>query len=1107
MRNIKVIKRDLRLVDFDASFIQNAIKRAMDEVGVDDYSCAENIANDIAKVIEASPDFYSVEKIQDMVEEALMESSHKDVARAYILYRDKRSKARNSKSDEVIAGIINAEHNDITRENANSDANTPAGMMAKIASERSKEYVDNYLIPNDAKQFIDANLLYPHDKDYWPTRSLTCIQHPMDKLLEGGFVAGHGESRPAKRIETASILCAISLETVQNLMHGGQAIPALDYYLAPYVRKTYIEELKKVERIAGVDLSSCYDETVEDYIEKSTDSLPQLERLKQLAINETVHRVHQAMEAFIHNMNTIHSRAGNQVVFSSVNYGTDTSAEGRCVIRELLLTTERGVGGGSTAIFPIQIWKLKAGVSKNPGDRNYDLYQLACRVTARRFFPNFLNLDASFNQDSAWVESDPRRFEHEVACMGCVDGKEVITYKKDGKLFVTSFEKFWNNMKKDFEVRNSSEEGFAEGQFIDLDGVEIQDVHGFVECLRIIKNPDNSDWMKVTLTNGRVLMVTSNHPWSVKEKGVVLTKDLVLGDKVTVSTTQIAEESVTSNNEELAWLKGFILCDGCYDGQMMSTIGMDEIDIAEKYCDVFQKQIQSHTFIREQHRGTKGDYIELKNYNYGEGKISKFRRTLRSEFDGLRKIERSIPQWVFTSKENVRAAFLAGMMDADGYINSNRDRAKCQIGSTNKTLSIQTMLLAQSLGIPAKIYENHYCSERPEAIRYRVEFDAFDLLALHMASKKKKAHVTKLFEPINFNEGTVSSIEFIGFRDECSYDVTTESEHFVVSGIRSHNCRTRVYENRHGKKTSIGRGNLSFSTINLPGLAMSVMNIENENERVQTFFKKLIELVQATVNQLYERYKFQCEAKAKQFPLLMSGMWKDSNKLEPEDKVEPVLKHGTLGVGFIGLAECLIALIGKHHGESMKAQGLGLTIIGTMKSLVDGNAAKLNLNFSVLATPAEGLSGKFTKKDRIKYGVVAGITDKDYYTNSNHVPVYYHCSANHKAAIEGPYHELTRGGHIFYVEMDGDATHNIQAIDDIVRLMDKHNIGYASINHNRNRCLVCGFENAEKDLKRCPNCGSDELDTIQRITGYLVGGTSKWNSGKLAELKDRIVHE
>lgn len=734
---MKVIKRDGRTVDFNPERIRRAVNAARCAVKQDDLFLVDTVTSEVAA---QCVDGISVEEIQDLVEQELVNYGAEEVAKAYHSYREERTKARNAKSDQTISDIVACAKNEVTRENANMNSDTPAGMMMKISSETSKRYVDDYLLSSEARKFVEDNLLHVHDKDYYPTRSLTCVQSPIDWILNGGFRAGHGESRPAKRIETASILSCISIEQTQNEQHGGQSIPAFDFYMAPYVRKTYIEELKKIEDMLHVNLKHLYEVEIADYINMPSVASNTLSdaNFQQFAINQTVHRVHQAMEALVHNLNEIHSRGGNQVVFSSLNYGTDTSAEGRCVIRELLNTTYRGVGNGSIAIFPIQILKIKDGVNKKPGDPNYDLYQLACKVTAKRFFPNFLNLDASFNKDESWDPEDPRRFEHEVATMG---------------------------------------------------------------------------------------------------------------------------------------------------------------------------------------------------------------------------------------------------------------------------------------------------------------------------------------------------------------------------------CRTRVYENRHGEKTSIGRGNLSFSTMNLPGLALSVMHIQDQAERINTFFGKLSKLTDVTIKQLLKRYEFQCEALAKQFPLLMSGMWIESEKLQPTDNVAPVLKHGTLGVGFIGLAECLIALIGKHHGECAEAQRLGLSIIGSIKNQVDICSKKYDLNFSVLATPAEGLSGKFTKKDRKKYGVVPGVTDKDYYTNSNHVPVYYHCSAKHKAAVEGPYHELTRGGHIFYVELDGDATHNVQAIDDIVKLMDKYNIGYASVNHNRNRCLVCGYEDASNNLQICPQCGSTHIDRLQRITGYLVGTTDRWNDGKLAELKDRVTHD
>ena len=730
-----VVKRDGRIVGFNEQKIMAAIRKAMmhTEKGEDD-ALVQKITDHIS--IHGKSQM-TVEKIQDSVEMELMKSARKDVAQRYIAYRNQRSIARKAKTRDVFMEIVNIKNNDVTRENANMNADTPAGMMMKFASETTKPFVDDYLLADEVRDAVTHNYIHIHDKDYYPTKSLTCVQHPLDHILEHGFVAGHGSSRPAKRIETAAVLACISLETCQNEMHGGQAIPAFDFYLAPYVRSSYIEEVKNLEKLTGRDLSSLYDIAFDDFLLKELDGLEGDARLSQHAMNKTVNRVHQAMEAFIHNMNTIHSRGGNQVVFSSINYGTDTSAEGRCIMRELLKSTYEGVGNGETAIFPIQIWKKKRGVNYLPEDRNYDLYQLACKVTARRFFPNFLNLDATFNQNSNWKADDPKRYLWEIATMG---------------------------------------------------------------------------------------------------------------------------------------------------------------------------------------------------------------------------------------------------------------------------------------------------------------------------------------------------------------------------------CRTRVFENRFGAKTSVARGNLSFTTINIVKLAIECMQIGNKEERINAFFAKLDRMLEITAKQLDDRFQFQKTAFAKQFPLLMTKLWIDCDKLQPSDTIESVINQGTLGIGFIGLAECLKALVGKHHGESDEAQALGLKIVTYMRDRVNEFSERYQHNYSVLATPAEGLSGRFTKFDRNRYGAIEGITDRDYYTNSNHVPVYYKCSALHKAEIEAPYHDLTRGGHIFYVEIDGDATHNPEVISNVVDMMDKLNIGYGSVNHNRNRCMDCGYENADIKLDICPKCGSQHIDKLQRITGYLVGTTDRWNQGKLAELNDRVTH-
>ena len=602
-----VLKRDGRVVGYNEEKIKAAIRKAMLTTPMgEDEALIHRIVD---RISTTGDEQMSVESIQDRVELELMKSPRKEVAKRYIAYRDQRSIARRAKTRDIFLEIIEAKNNDITRENANMNTDSPAGMMMKFASETTKPFVDDYLLTQEARQAVRDGYLHIHDKDYYPTKSLTCVQHPLDNILKHGFMAGHGESRPARRIETASVIACISLETAQNEMHGGQAIPAFDFYLAPFVRSSFIEEVKKIEALSGEDLSDLYNIELKDYVKKPLDRLTGKERSLQHAMNCTVSRVHQAMEAFIHNMNTIHSRGGNQVVFSSINYGTDTSAEGRCVIRELLESTYEGVGNGATAIFPIQIWKKKRGVNYEEGDPNYDLYHQACKVTARRFFPNFVNLDATYNVHENWRADDPERYKWEIATMG---------------------------------------------------------------------------------------------------------------------------------------------------------------------------------------------------------------------------------------------------------------------------------------------------------------------------------------------------------------------------------CRTRVFENRYGEKTSIGRGNLSFSTINIVRLGIECMAIKDQQERIETFFKKLDNVMEITARQLHDRFEFQKTALAKQFPLLMTRLWTGADKLSKDDTIESVINQGTLGIGFIGLAECLVALTGKHHGESDEAQQLGLRIVSHMRSRVNEFCETYHHNYSVLATPAEGLSGKFTTKDRKSFGIIPGVTDKVY---------------------------------------------------------------------------------------------------------------------------------
>jgi len=766
----KIRKRDGREVPFNIEKITNAIFKATRAAGEEDYAAAmvlaekvvERLHNDLGKKVPG------VEEIQDVVERVLIEEGYAKTAKEYILYRAERTRVRemNTRLMKIYEELTfkESKDNDLKRENANIDGDTAMGTMLKYGSEGAKQFCEMFILkPEHAKAHKEGDI-HIHDLDFL-TLTTTCCQIDVVKLFKNGFSTGHGHLREPNDIHSYSALACIAIQSNQNDQHGGQSIPNFDYGMAPGVAKTYLKLYRQnlgraLELLSGkedaaalvnqisrkladeekvyptLENSEKYLELEQKYLKEYISDAAVIQRAQAFAAEkareETDRSTYQAMEAFIHNMNTMHSRAGAQVPFSSINYGTDTSPEGRMVIKNILLATEAGLGNGETPIFPVHIFKVKEGVNYNPEDPNYDLFKLACRVSAKRLFPNFSFLDAPFN----------------------------LKYYKPG------------------------------------------------------------------------------HP---------------------------------------------------------------ETEIA-----------------------------------------------------------------------------------------------------------------------------------------------------------------------------------YMG-------------------------CRTRVIGNVYDPSREIvnGRGNLSFTTINLPRIALK------SKGNIHIFYEELDKKIYLVIDQLLERFEIQARKKVKNYPFLMGqGIWIDSDKLGWEDEVREVLKHGTLTTGFIGLAECLKALTGKHHGESEESQKLGLEIIRHMRKRMDEASKKYNMNFTLIATPAEGLAGRFVKMDRAIFGSIEGITDKEYYTNSFHVPVYYEISFFDKIRIEAPYHELTNAGHITYVEVDGDPTQNLEAFEKIIRTMKEAGIGYGSINHPVDRDPVCGFTGIIGDT--CPSCGRKEgnvkFERIRRITGYLVGSVERFNDAKRAEERDRVKH-
>jgi ribonucleoside-triphosphate reductase len=748
---MKVLKRDGKSVNFDRTKIENAVLKACKSVEKDSCNNILTLASRVENtLLKSNTSNIRIETIQDLVEKELMHIDE-EVAKAYILYRNKRNRIRRNRIYKQIDEMIQAKKNDMTNENGNMNSETPSGMISKVGFESSKEFTLDSLFSHTNRMAHEKKDIHIHDLDFYLTKSLTCIQTDLTKAFKEGFTTVNGGVRPPKRISTAAGLTAISIQTSQNEMHGGQSIHAFDFYMAPYVKMSFDEHYKEAFAFfKGEKIEKC-DIIVDEYTEKSLDGLEGTERVKQFAVNQTIKETKQAMEGLIHDLNIMSSRSGNQVPFSSINLGTDTSAEGRMVIKAFLEAVENGVGKErKTAIFPISIFKVKSGVNRNKEDKNYDLFMLAQQVTAKRFFPNFINLDAPFNHHEKWDINDPQRWYYETSTMG---------------------------------------------------------------------------------------------------------------------------------------------------------------------------------------------------------------------------------------------------------------------------------------------------------------------------------------------------------------------------------CRTRVFENRHGEKSSVGRGNASFTSVNIVRAAIKAMKHSNDlEERKIYFFEELDRMLNVAAEQLYDRWNWQKTAVAKQFSYVMKYLAEYNDGIKPNDKVEDIIKNFSLSIGFIGLAECLVALTsstdengnyvkGKHHGESDESQKLGLQIVEHMNGRCKEYSEKFDLNYGLIATPAEGLSHTFTDSDKRLFGEIEGVTDREYYTNSNHVPVYYKCSIIKKAEVEAPYHALTTAGHIFYIEMDGNPLDNLKAVNKAIEYMLDLNIGYVSINHFDNYCLDCGAHFYDRQPKACPICGSEDLDITERITGYLVGNLDKWNRGKLAEQKDRVAHD
>ena len=995
---MQVQKRDNRLVDFNSSKIKTAIQECCKRIQKDYQEETLKVKEHLTEIVDnvclhlPKNDIVKVEEIQDTVEQELSKVSPQ-VAKEYIIYRYQRNVARDSNSalTQIYMNLTSKKSSDmdLKRENANINSDTAMGMMLKFGAEASKEFCLNHLIkPKYARMHRNGDI-HIHDLDFYPM-TFNCSFIPLGKLLKRGFSTGHGHISEPQTIMCASSLACIILQANQNEMYGGQAYSCWDYDLAPYVAKSYVKILNrlvstKVEHEVKLNLDGLYEKEGTLFSEVSQGTIikevlkytEHVEYIMKEARELLYKEVRQAMQASIHNFNTLQSRAGSQTPFSSVNYGTDTSVEGRMITKAILEETDKGLANGETSIFPVQIFKVQNSKNALEGSPNYDLFKLACKVSAKRLFPNFVYQDSPYNA----MYYDGRK-ETEIAVMGAVRGDETVTIKCGTDIY------------KDIRIDSA---------------------------MQIIRN----------YTKHKAKKSKDNHEFSHKCGVYKITH--ISGKYYVGSSKNIGRRF----NEHKYSIRHY--------GKLGEIYFLDDYNV-----DNYKFEVLELCDIDDLWK-TESKYINLEDplvVNYKDsknnGNFDSFNRVL-----ALNGIEYSDIQL------NERATHWNRKIDSD-----------CFIMSRGQFVPIRSLIINNEYS-PLKLYEVTYLKNSKEYKLHITEDHPLATQRGRVRCDELKVNDC-IFDCETFKKYLITSIKVTD--EKCfTYDFEVDNDMFDLSGIVSHNCRTRTIQNVHNPEQNVtsGRGNITFTTINLPRLGLLAKHDLNK------FFKLFDDRIECCIGQIYDRFNFISKKKVYNFPFLMQeGVYLDSEKLDDDDEILESLKNGTLAVGFIGLAECLKALIGKHQGESQEAQELGLKIIQHLRDRMDLESKNSKLTWGCFATPAEGLSSRFTKIDQKKFGKIEGVTDRKYYTNSFHVPVYYNTSIVHKIDVEAPYHEICNAGSISYVEMDGDLTKNVEAFEKVVQYAKEKNMCYFSINHPVDVCPVCGYTGVIYD--ECPKCGFKE---------------------------------
>lgn len=1083
----KYISSDGREGTFDSSKIRKSVSKAMKTGSGVYYPRIANIIAEEAEERFGKKDVVYSKDVDKFVLKKLFDYGQDLTANAYERYKTtKHFQKQDGIIDKDIIGIIDGSNEKAISENANKDARMISTQRDLIAGAESRSYAARKLLPTHILNAHNEGIIHVHDMDYMIHRGMhNCQLINLKDMFENGTVINGKMIETPKSFKTAcTVATQISLQ-VANGQYGGQTFSVS--HLAPYVRVSYnkyIKHLRDSFKEIGI-------EATDQQIEKE-------------ALRLTRQEVKDGVQTIQFQENTFSSNNGQTPfvsIFMYLNEEPEYVKETAMIIEEMLnlryLGMKNEYGVYVTPSFPKLLYVLDENNVPKDSEYRY-LTDLAVKCSAKRMNPDYISAKVMREQ-----------FDGEVfPCMGCVDKNEVITYKVSGVLHVESFERMWKFFDNMYGHKNQEAEGCF---YIDLNDVEIYDsiAHDFVQCKRIIKNKDKGDWVRIKMSNGRLLTCTLDHPLHIKDKGRLLVKDIKIGD-VVEATSEVYQGTDNKTSLDLAWLLGVIMCDANYAHPcFISSFALDsENDIIERYQNVLNN-IGIETKVIERHRGKKGDYKDVSTVSIPESllKRKEFRDFLELSFGGVRKLDRKIPNFIFDSNTEVRKAFLGGVIDADGYVHGNEKICNVEIGSTNKEIAIEEMLLANSLGYDAKIIENRYNSQDKSKIRYQVYFKLREDLLPYITSEKKRNNYIVHNDNNTKKECKVSEITFIGNRNEYSYDVTTESDRFDVSGIASHNCRSFLspWKDENGKYKWYGRFNRGVVTINLVDVALSSGGDEDK------FWGILEERLELCKEALLIKDSLLRGASANVSPI--HWRYGSISRLSENDVIDKYLDDGysSISLGYIGCYEMCMVMTGESNTTEVGAEFQRRVMEYLEKKTIEWRSIPGLNGASLYGTPSESLTYKFAQKTRNRFGEICGITDKEWFTNSYHINVCEECNAFDKLSFESQYQKMSKGGAVSYVEIP-DMNHNLEALSEIITHM-YNTIQYAEVNTTGgDYCAACGYEGElqidEESNWYCPQCGNrdkNKLSACRRVCGYL-NASMDINKGKMSEFKHRVKH-